>query len=155
MDEAQGAARCTLERLAMDVLHFHAARGAPRAITGCEWWVQVRTAGGQPTIRLHWDSDELYKVRTGEHLPPWLATVTYLSDCGAPTLVLPVAADAHGRAARAGSTAYASHRTACVGASRYSATRATATARLASAVGVADGAQEEGPAPPMGLKKGG
>ena len=26
VDEAQGAARCTLERLAMDVLHFHAAR---------------------------------------------------------------------------------------------------------------------------------
>ena len=45
-DEADGAARCTLERLAMDVLHFHAARGAPRPITGCEWWVQVRRSDG-------------------------------------------------------------------------------------------------------------
>ena len=49
-DEAQGAARCTLERLAMDVLHFHAARGAPRPITGCEWWVQVRRSDG-PVLR--------------------------------------------------------------------------------------------------------
>ena len=98
VDEAQGAARCTLERLAMDVLHFHAARGAPRPITGCEWWVQVRRSDGPvPGIALHWDSDEAHAAGCGEHVPPWIATVSYVGGTGAPTVVLPVAANHHGR----------------------------------------------------------
>ena len=47
-------ARCTLERLALSVLHFHAARDAmhtptaapQRRFTGAEWWVQVRRSNG-------------------------------------------------------------------------------------------------------------
>ena len=69
--EAEGAARCTLERLAMDVLHFHAARGAPRPITGCEWWVQVRRSDGpvpRPRRKLGLHG------RPGQHGPSgWLA----------------------------------------------------------------------------------
>ena len=102
-DESAGAARCTLERLAMDVLHFHAARGSPRPITGCEWWVQVRRSDGPvPGIALHWDSDEAHAAGSGEHVPPWLATVSYVGGAGAPTVVLPVAANRHGRGLSAG-----------------------------------------------------
>eukprot|EP00966_Prymnesium_polylepis_P035083 815252-Prymnesium_polylepis.1 len=61
-----------------------------------------QASDGSPTINLHWDSDELHKRASGEHLPPWVATVTYLGSSGAPTVVLPAAADAHGRAVRSG-----------------------------------------------------
>ena len=54
------------------------------------WWVQVRTPGGQPSLNLHFDADEEHKNHAGEHIPPWLATVTYLGSRGAPTLILPV-----------------------------------------------------------------
>ena len=40
--------------------------------------------------------------QANEHIPPWLATVTYLGDVGAPTVVLPVAADREGRAVPTG-----------------------------------------------------
>ncbi|CAK0816579.1 unnamed protein product, partial [Prorocentrum cordatum] len=101
---------CSLERLALGVLGFHTARcpGEPRAC-GAEWWVQVRSSGGMPTIPLHWDSDEEHKATSGEHVPPWLGTVTYLGSRGAPTVLLPVVADAHGRAVRAGADAFISH----------------------------------------------
>ena len=48
---------------------------------GVEWWVQYRLlSGGEgaSNIGLHWDTDEQLKAATGEHLPPWVATVTYL-----------------------------------------------------------------------------
>jgi len=118
--------RCSLERYALAVLAFHQAAGregpssTPGASCGCaagggadgcpacgrrrscvgaEWWVQVRRSDGRrPNIGLHWDSDEERKKANGEHVPPWLATVSYLGDVGAPTLVLPIAADAHGAA---------------------------------------------------------
>jgi hypothetical protein len=134
---AEDSPTCALERMALGVLHFHSARAPssePRP-SGCEWWVQVRRSSGTPTIRLHWDSDEEHKATAGEHVcrdgrtswkgppateaallasrspqvPPWLATVTYLGSYGAPTVVLPVAADAHGRAVRAGADAFISH----------------------------------------------
>ncbi len=57
---------------------------------------QVR--GADEPLSIHWDCDEERKGKHGEHVPPYLATVTYLTSIGAPTLVLPVAADAHGRA---------------------------------------------------------
>ena len=96
--------RCSLERVALGILRFHAARlpSASPPCLGAEFWVQVRSSGGSPTIALHWDSDETHKASSGEHIPPWLATVTYLGSHGAPTVVLPAAADAHGRAVRAG-----------------------------------------------------
>ena len=97
--ETQDAPRCALERFALDVLHAH-AKTVDRPIVGVEWWVQCRSSDGQPTIRLHWDSDELYKRRTGEHLPPWLATVTYLTSCGAPTPTAARCAPARQRTSR-------------------------------------------------------
>ena len=73
------------------------AAGRPLSISGVEWWVQARASdGAQPSLGLHWDSDEEHKAEVGEHLPPWLATVTYLGAQGAPTLILPAAADADG-----------------------------------------------------------
>ena len=103
---ASDSPRCSLERFALGVLRFHAA--STPGVHGAEWWVQVRRSNGTPTIPLHWDSDEEHKAASGEHVPPYLATVTYLGGAGAPTLVLPVAADAHGRALRAGSSAFVS-----------------------------------------------
>lgn len=35
---------------------------------------------------------------TSQHVPPYLATVTYLTSSGAPTCVFTLAADAHGKA---------------------------------------------------------
>ena len=109
MGEEVRRTRCSLERLALDVLEFHtradgsvegghAADGdAPHRVRGVEWWVQVRTPGGQPSLNLHFDADEEHKNHAGEHIPPWLATVTYLGSCGAPTLILPVVGDGTAR----------------------------------------------------------
>jgi len=49
-------------------------------------------------MSIHWDCDEERKGRTGDHVPPYLATVTYLTSAGAPTIVLPVASCPRGRA---------------------------------------------------------
>ena len=97
--------RGALERLARAVMCFHSDGACvdgpsrpPRRppLAGCEWWVQVR--GVEETLSIHWDCDEELKGRTGEHVPPYLATVTYLTSAGAPTLVLPVSTDERGRA---------------------------------------------------------
>ena len=102
---------CALEQLALSVLRAHCPAptanddGAPEACTklavGVEWWVQHRQWGGtstDPSIGLHWDTDEEWKSHHGEHIPPWLSTVTYLGSVGAPTIVLPLAADRFGKA---------------------------------------------------------
>lgn len=94
--------RCSLELLAKSIFDFHTAGLAPvdgAIVQGAEWWVQVRASDSRmPSVRLHWDGDEGTKRATGEHIPPWLATVTYTGGQGAPTIVFPVAADALGRA---------------------------------------------------------
>ena len=88
---------CRLEQLAADVLRFHAGSDAD---AGAEWWVQARPlgAGERSSINLHWDKDESLSRRMGEHAPPFLSTVTYCGDDGAPTLVLPLEADERGHA---------------------------------------------------------
>ena len=80
----------------MAVLRFHCARnsGLPSAQVGAEWWVQARDL--DDPMGVHFDCDEELKGSTGEHLPPFLATVTYLTSAGTPTVILPVAADARG-----------------------------------------------------------
>ena len=109
----QGAEpRCGLERFALEVLRFHLLDGGPTAtppppeaeaggggICGAEFWVQVRRVGARngSTIAFHWDSDETC-MRAGVHVPPLLATVTYLGGVGAPTVVLPLAASERGMA---------------------------------------------------------
>ena len=100
--------RCGLERFALEVLRFHLLDGGPAvtppppeaevgAICGAEWWVQVRRVGASDgsTIAFHWDSDETC-MRAGVHVPPLLATVTYLGGVGAPTVVLPLTASERG-----------------------------------------------------------
>ena len=92
---------CQLESLAIAVATWHMARcdediGIDESNFGAEWWVQVREPN-EP-LSTHWDCDEYLKSETGEHIPPYVATVSYLTGVGAPTLVLPVAADANGRA---------------------------------------------------------
>ena len=97
----QEAPACILESLALAVIDFHLANiGQDHGIgdaCGAEWWVQIR----QPDepLSMHWDCDEYLKSEAGgEHVPPFLASVTYLTPHGAPTVVLPVVADAAGRA---------------------------------------------------------
>ena len=107
--------RCGLERFALEVLRFHLLDGGPTAtppppeaeaggcgICGAEFWVQVRRVGAADgsSIAFHWDSDETC-MRAGVHVPPLLATVTYLGGVGAPTLVLPLAASERGMAVAA------------------------------------------------------
>ena len=94
------------------MLRFHLLDGGPAAtppppeaeagaggICGAEFWVQVRRVGARngSTIAFHWDSDETC-MRAGVHVPPLLATVTYLGGVGAPTVVLPLAASERGMA---------------------------------------------------------
>ena len=94
---------CQLESMAIAVATWHMSRCDNRCCTrgsdfgfGAEWWVQIREPN-EP-LSTHWDCDEYLKSETGEHIPPYVATVTYLTAVGAPTLVLPVAADSNGRA---------------------------------------------------------
>ena len=101
------------------MLRFHLLDGGPAvtppppeaevgAICGAEWWVQVRRVGASEgsTIAFHWDGDEAC-MRAGVHVPPLLATVTYLGGAGAPTVVLPVAASERGVALAAADSAAA------------------------------------------------
>ena len=102
LDEFDSPA-CALEQLALSILRSHrpSLQAKGMAPCGVEWWVQHRRSNSaRPSIGLHWDTDEEWKAKTGEHVPPFLSTVTYLGGCGAPTLILPLAADAHGRGVR-------------------------------------------------------
>ena len=85
------APRCALERLAADIF-AHYTEGAasfnPES-SGVEWWVQVRKGGGAGEgIGMHWDKDEVLCAEGGGVVNPAVGTVTYLSDAGAPTLVM-------------------------------------------------------------------
>ena len=82
--------RCFAERLAMAVFRHHTVgcRFDP-ARSGAEWWAQVRQSGHhEEGIQFHWDTDEVAVERHNVNVHPHLSTVTYLSDSGAPTLVL-------------------------------------------------------------------
>ena len=87
------------------------AASSASAFLGAEWWVQLREQHAAPeaaapapaldvddasSIAFHFDCDEGLYSATGELVPPWLSTVTYLSSIGAPTLILPARADADG-----------------------------------------------------------
>jgi hypothetical protein len=59
------------------------------ATSGVEWWVQVRTGGdGREDICFHCDKDEDLVDSAGVNVHPHLSTVTYLTSCGAPTVLL-------------------------------------------------------------------
>jgi hypothetical protein len=86
--------RCTLEALAMALFEEH-TRGVAsfdRERSGCEWWAQIRRPDdANESIGFHWDKDEqLNTAVDGLFVQPQIACVTYLSDSGAPTCVVPI-----------------------------------------------------------------
>tara|TARA_B110001452_G_scaffold150988_2_gene125657 strand:- start:4118 stop:5149 length:1032 start_codon:yes stop_codon:yes gene_type:complete len=94
---ANATPHSTLERLALRLFEHH-TRGVEFDPTrsGAEWWSQVVSAhdAGFGTIGFHWDRDYELHYDQGVCVHPHVATVTYLSDTGAPTVVLPVASPA-------------------------------------------------------------
>ena len=83
--------RCALERLARAIFQQHTAGVSfDPATSGAEWWTQVRDGGRRHEgIPFHWDVDEhRCALPGGVHVHPHLSTVTYLTNVGAPTLVL-------------------------------------------------------------------
>ena len=102
---ADAEPRCTLEKMALDVLQHHVGELPPGTSCGAEWWVQLRPSpegtgryslhGDQDDdlskngISFHWDKDEDLRILLGgsTYVHPHLSTVTYLTDLGAPTLV--------------------------------------------------------------------
>jgi hypothetical protein len=94
--------RCSLETLADSIFKLH-THNVPfdRESSGCEWWVQVRSqetnnaaASAEDdetvgeSIPFHWDKDETLGAAYSAYVHPHLSTVTYLSEYGAPTVVL-------------------------------------------------------------------
>jgi len=86
-----------LEGLARRIFDFHVAE-APRPInpesSGCEWWANVTRSdllesAQTGDIGFHFDKDERAYEKLGLVVHPLLSTVTYLTDDGAPTVVLP------------------------------------------------------------------
>jgi hypothetical protein len=114
--------RCYLEKMALEVFHHHVPSGFyyDKETSGAEWWVQIRPSppagrysmhafadtdndtydGEDDTakagISFHWDKDEDLRLLTGGsvYIHPHLSTVTYLTDLGAPTMVLSKRVDA-------------------------------------------------------------
>eukprot|EP00605_Chrysophyceae_sp_TOSAG23-4_P000426 GSChrysophyteH1.ASY1.ANO1.483.1 assembled CDS len=82
--------RCLLERIAMDIFEHHASRMNKNfdiACSGAEWWSQC--IDNRDDIGFHWDRDYDLEERTGELRYPDVGTVTYLTDHGGGTMVLP------------------------------------------------------------------
>jgi len=82
-----------LEDLASRIFEFHTA-GAKinRAASGAEWWSNVSRSEmirSHGDINMHFDKDEKAFAEYGLVVSPLLATVTYLSDAGASTIVAP------------------------------------------------------------------
>ena len=94
--------KCALERLALQIFDLHApgiAKDVDRTRSGAEFWMQLRhpaaSAEGadadensSPSMGFHWDKDEELHAVSGLYVHPQVSTVTYLSDGGAPTLIL-------------------------------------------------------------------
>ncbi|EKX52650.1 hypothetical protein GUITHDRAFT_101812 [Guillardia theta CCMP2712] len=93
--------RCSLEKMAQQIfMHFTQQVEFDASRSGVEWWVQMRLGGdgeAEPgvmgeDITLHWDKDEELVNTIGTHMTPYVGTVTYLTNYGAPTVVLNKAA---------------------------------------------------------------
>ena len=93
---ADAAPQNALEALASAIFQFHTA-GAEEPIdpatSGCEWWCNVTKSellsSGCGDIGFHFDKDERAYSEYGLVVQPLLSTVTYLTDDGAPTILLP------------------------------------------------------------------
>lgn len=86
--------RCALEALALEIYAFHASASPLRdaSASGAEWWAQVKAPGAveeaDREVGFHWDKDEAAHACHGMYVFPALSTVTYLTDGGAPTVIL-------------------------------------------------------------------
>jgi len=84
---ADAKPQTALEKLAMQVFKFHTADAIfDPARSGAEWWTQCIDPADD--IAMHWDRDYDMQADQGILLHPHLATVTYLTEGGGPTLVL-------------------------------------------------------------------
>lgn len=78
---------CNLERLVKEIYSFHTAGiECDTSSSGAEWWTQV--IDSRDDIGFHWDRDYELEESEGVHVYPIKSTVTYLSDCGAPTMIV-------------------------------------------------------------------
>jgi len=81
---------CDLERLALQIFKLHTAARELENMAGAEWWVQVKELkSNAAAVDLHYDKDEKLAESFGLGHFPLISTVSYLSDNGYPTLVLP------------------------------------------------------------------
>ena len=99
--------RCYLEQMALEIFNHHVPDDFTydRQTSGAEWWVQIRPnppAGRYSMhgdkddplelngINFHWDKDEDLRLMCGGtmYIHPHISTVTYLTDLGAPTVVV-------------------------------------------------------------------
>eukprot|EP01036_Dinobryon_divergens_P023892 gene23891-32288_t len=84
-----GPANCGVEKLAQDVFRFHVNRLGllfNEESSGSEWWTQVIDC--RDDIGFHWDRDYGLEEKDGSCLYPNIATVTYLSNLGGPTIIM-------------------------------------------------------------------
>ena len=107
---ADAAPGCDLEALALAIFRRHVRDTSVYSSSGAEWWVQVRPDTGYAdgderdtaTIPFHWDKDETLAALHGVYVSPHLSTVTYLSDHGAPTAIIPLRTGIDGGFAESG-----------------------------------------------------
>eukprot|EP01041_Mallomonas_annulata_P004667 gene4667-9257_t len=79
--------RCLAEQLAKSIFECHTKSALfDPSISGAEWWVNVIDCNDD--VGFHWDRDYGIEEEDGLHIYPQLGTVTYLTDCGGPTIVL-------------------------------------------------------------------
>lgn len=86
---ADQAPSCTLERLALAIFDHHTS-GAQfdRHNSGAEWWTLYLE--NYDDVGFHWDRDYGIEDEFDTKVHPHLATVTYMSAVGGPTIVLDV-----------------------------------------------------------------
>jgi len=77
----------TLERMALDIFNFHTKDcKVDRSNSGAEWWT-LAIDSDNADVAWHWDKD--YGLEeSGINLNPHIATITYFSQSGAPTVML-------------------------------------------------------------------
>lgn len=85
--DLQKKPRFALEEIVKRIyeLDFPNDSGKKHGIVGCEWWSQVRRPGED--IVFHFDKDEGMASNKKIFQFPYIGTVTYLTECGGPTMV--------------------------------------------------------------------
>eukprot|EP01052_Picozoa_sp_SAG31_P054548 SAG31_NODE_14586_length_798_cov_0.489270_1_plen_223_part_10 len=78
--------RFSLEQMIEIVGKIDFPDGMPKSIVGAEYWVQERR--GDEDSGFHYDKDESAASNKQRMVFPALSTITYLTDGGAPTMVL-------------------------------------------------------------------